>query len=247
MLETRYGSTERQIRNELLDGRLKRGELAFRLSVLRSLYPRLFHDTAVLGVIRLNTKDCDPCKPSLQTLKGRYDLVAQSLSESFNQVTRQTTAEIILKKTIPKLSDCRFIPSVWIGNKNVDVFIPTITGVKTGSKRFCGVAVEVDGTVHDLHAKMLKDNEKEELLTWLNIITLRIGNNDLFTSQALQPFKTSLHFHTADTRAKRRMWQKIYLVTIFMNATEDDIEDLFNIDLYVFRKKFQRVLTGKSL
>ncbi|KHD87422.1 MAG: hypothetical protein OM95_14660 [Bdellovibrio sp. ArHS] len=234
---------EREIAKELCRNRSAKKKDAFRLSVLRSLYPRLFNDSTTIGVLRINLKSY--VHPKHDEICIKYEALNAQLNESFTEQSTPTSSERILRNKLHAVSKCEFLPSIWIGRKNVDLFAPTLSGFNRQLESFCGVAIEVDGPIHDLWPKALKDNHKEELLHWMNILTLRVKNADI-AADRLKFLNTRYYFRPTDTRAKRRIWLKIYLVTIFLNASDQDIESLFQCNLSSLAKEFRHVSTEKK-
>lgn len=237
---------EKQIFREVYQDRPRRN--ALKLSVLRSLYPRLFSDHSAMRIRKIPVSRRLCSLPSKSQLQERYEAIRDKLNITYAKVTERTSAEQIFESKIRLLSKSQLYSSVWIGNKNIDLFLPTVAGYRHArGRRFTGAAIEVDGDVHSLWAKIYKDNDKEELLSWLGITTLRIQNIRVKSKQSLEPYITSFHFRPADTRANRRMWLKIYLVTIFLNASDKEIEALFRCDLFKLAKEFKKASKEKAL
>lgn len=240
-------SIEKRISVELYDDRSTRWETSFRLSSLKTLYPRLFNCNSSLGIFDFQIASGVYTLPTLDVLVARYGSATTLRSISHRKIVEKTFAEIELYKAITSFSQTQVCPSVWIGNKNIDLFMPTLEGFVIGKgRRFHGVAIEVDGGVHNLRSKSYKDNDKEEFLHWMDILTIRIQNTQVLTKNALESLFQSYYFRPADTRAKRRMWKKIYLVTLFLGSSEEELEELFGCNFNHLRKNFHRALTEKK-
>ena len=101
-------------------------------------------------------------------LHEAYQKVTRSLNKTYEAETIRTRAERYLHQLLRESTGEDIKASMWIGNHCVDLFIPRI-----------GLAIEVDGDIHDNEMKMRKDELKEEFLAKLGIMVWHINNNEI--------------------------------------------------------------------
>ena len=134
---------------------------------------------------------------------------------------KYNTFEICIISEINKRTKLKSKKSFWIGNKNIDLFFYQIKS--KSHKGFAGLAIESNGPIHNLEAKMGKDNIKENLLASIGIITLSIDTNDKnFLISKI--FKELRHFNRLDTRGRQRLLKKIYIITILFNSNDSELK-----------------------
>jgi very-short-patch-repair endonuclease len=159
--------------------------------------------------------------PSLNDLR-LYELLHddyQKLSKDIKSRRFQaikTTAERDLLLSIEQFSNnSPFKSQVCIGPFIVDLFSPLIGSSKTQySPGFQGLAVEVDGDVHFYEDKQKKDDLLEDALMSQRILVDRVPNKEIREARTLRRLlSTEDNRKRLDTRARMRVWGRIYLIT----------------------------------
>lgn len=185
----------------------------------------------------------EPLKKSLPTqlIKESYLTLCRELEKQHPQENTRTLKELELEKAIKKRTAIKIHHSIWIGKRNIDLFIPSICSrSEPHSKRnFRGLAIEVDGDFHNHSSKMNRYNNKYNLLHRLNISLYTIENCDL-KHPNVQGFLDSLKtLPRLDCRGRERVMRNIYLITLAkhidspcvnMRLSEDQMNLIRNIN-----------------
>jgi len=177
----------------------------------------------------------------LRDLKRYYDQVCEKLDkdekEKYRQSSRTLKEEEVFKK-IKESTKLSVLRSVWIGKRNVDFFIPYLSGKKEyGIRGYTGLVIEVNGDYHYHYGKMKKDNAIYEDLHSLNI-GLYILENANINQYHFRNLLNQLHrLPKIDYRAKCRLMRNLYLKTILDN--EDLIERYELSEIKVFIQLFK--------
>ncbi len=97
-----------------------------------------------------------------------------------------------------------------------------------GEGRFKGVAIEVDGAIHNVTSKMKIDSFKEKGLNDLKIGLWRFTNYHVFSKSGL-PTKLSLGnaYVRLCSHDRKRLWSRIYLLTIIYHGGDDVLKAYF--------------------
>jgi hypothetical protein len=90
-----------------------------------------------------------------------------------------------------------------------------------------GLAIEVDGDIHNDEAKMKKDELKVRSLAALGIGTLSIANWDFHESVVQHVQRNIGSLKPLESRERRRLWKRIYLFTLAMNLNDREFFRLF--------------------
>ncbi|WP_413570437.1 DUF559 domain-containing protein [Bdellovibrio sp. HCB117] len=122
-------------------------------------------------------------------------------------------------------------PQAWIGNLCVDLFTPALGRRPPDYRRGFlekGVAIEIDGAIHNSELKMKKDAHKEKSLSDLNIQLWRFTNEQVFRNVGL-PKKHDLSedFGRLSTQERKRLWGKIQLMTLLYHESLNVIARYF--------------------
>lgn len=154
----------------------------------------------------------------LLELRTLYTVLCEFVSMEYFDPMIQTESEDRIYGLIKKNTKLEVLRSVWIGNMNIDLFIPSVRsvpGMNNGNGRSLkGIAIEVDGCIHNKIFKMKKDNKKYETLHGLSIGTLSVENQD-FKNETVQNLISNLkNLKKLDTRAKKRLMRNIYYTTL---------------------------------
>lgn len=151
-------------------------------------------------------------------LEHCYAELVQVLNKKYKPELQRTYFEDVLYKLIKGTTRLEIHRSFWIGRRNIDIFIPAVKANKLTEKvqnfKFNGIAIEVDGGIHNEYFKMKKDQSKLEFLHSLSICSIIIENQDIN-----HPLVKELLFHLSeyrnkDFRSKQRLLRNIYLKTL---------------------------------
>ena len=217
---------DRDLKAESCRVKSNRFEMQKRLSRLNQLKSRLFplikrtQDLENLGTVDLNDS-----RVHMEIL-NQYEMTTYWLNHVKSKAIHRTTTENSVMDQIIKCTNLTCIPSVWIGLFNYDIFVPGFgkgDDRKNGNFSPQGMAIEVNGPVHDREGKQVKDELKSELLRVLGIQQFVI-NNDECREKTVKNIIGNLankNFHL-DFRAKKRVWMRVHLATISTNL--DDLE-----------------------
>ena len=132
-----------------------------------------------------------------------------------------------------KHTKLKILTSFWIGTRNIDIFIPGVRNRDDPHKEkriMNGLAIELDGQIHNQIRKGKRDNHKQSILHKLNIGCLVIENEDIRKiniNTFLYRLSTLVRL---DFRGKRRLMRNIYLETLFTKPRLAIIEKNFGKD-----------------
>lgn len=183
------------------------------------------------------------CFLPYEQIERTYNALVQYLNKDLPKETTKTLKEDQVYGLIRKRTHMKVLRSIWIKKRNIDLFIPGLYGASKviGQTSFKGLAIEVDGDVHNLQSKMNKDNSKYGQLHDLGIALYTIENHDLY-----QPsFRTFLaHLPTLpqlDTRGRKRVMRNIYLATLAAHQKE------FPLDQYLLTRQIELIQEAGGL
>jgi len=146
------------------------------------------------------------------SLKNAYNELSIILNKKFRPEIHRTSNEFYLYSKLSKEIKFKIMHSVWIGNRNIDFFIP-----KVKLSNHSGLVIEVDGEVHLKEFKMKKDFAKFNQLEKLNLEVYRLMNGEInhpITIELISKIKKS---YSSDTRSFNRLMRRIYIFTIVSN------------------------------
>jgi len=176
---------------------------------------RILSDT--LSMNSASWKYCDTSE-----LRRRYESICKELNRRHPLAACRTAAEVKVMKLIRSHTKIQVIPSMWVGNVNLDLFIPAITIGTT-----IGLAIELDGRVHDRELKSRKDAHKISYLADIGIGVSVIENSDL-SHPTVQAMLSKLKVMKRGCSRKRKLlWRRIYLETILCHSTRSELTELF--------------------
>lgn len=152
-------------------------------------------------------------------LERTYITLCHALNSKYGVETSQTHAEDVIYNNIKKVCRLEVIRSMWIGNLNIDMFIPSIKSEADGdsnlTKRvFRGLALEIDGDIHNTQFKMKKDQHKYKALDSMSICLFVIENTDINHIVVKNMINNLNTLKRLDTRARKRLLRNIYIHTI---------------------------------
>lgn len=159
-------------------------------------------------------------------LKLRYEELVKKLNLRSKENER-TFSDRIFHKKVKFYSGKRVMQSVWIGLQCIDFFIPNIRSLHISNPTMRGLAIEVDGDVHNYESKMRKDELKGNSLFMLGIGHTSVPNWEV-SHPAVRAFLNSLNtLKGLDSRERRRLWRRIYLITLALHLPKAEFFSIF--------------------
>lgn len=142
--------------------------------------------------------------------------LVKHLNEKYQSERCKTRHEDMINEMLQAHTKLKYFRSFWIRKRNVDFFIPSISGSdkELSIKGYKGLAIEVDGGIHNSQAKMNKDNSKYQQLHRLQIALYTVENDD-FKEIPFKQFIMRLRTQQRlDSRARKRVLRNVYLATL---------------------------------
>jgi len=193
--------------------------------LLKKAYPRMFN------LLEVETTQAQPQRPEFEELQRLYWELSAHLNKTNPQV-QQTRAEIAHWKRLKSKTGKKIMPSFWIGTGCVDLFIPNIRAPKLDKSKPAGsgLAIEIDGDVHNLETKMLKDESKSRQLQILKVMKMSQSNWDI-NSESFKSFCLRINnLSSLSYSERRRMRVKIFAFTLACHFSEDKFRRVFTIN-----------------
>ena len=123
----------------------------------------------------------------------------------------------------------------------IDVFVPNICASAlpqfSNQRTMKGLALEIDGPIHDNQLKMKKDISKYQLLHQLGIGVVVIENRESRERTVLKLIEGLRSTPKLDSRARKRLWVRIYLNTILYHCDDQTLERLWGKEFFNLQKK----------
>lgn len=175
-------------------------------------------------------------RPATKALGDGFSLLSRQLNDLHPEWANRTPTERAVLEAITRATGLQFMVSLWIANRNIDLFCPAIGSLyqycQKGQKidhtpRMRGLAIEVDGKVHDRELKMKKDNSKLDLLSELGIGCIVIENLDIHSPTVQQLIQNLKNTPRLDTRARERLMRRIYVATLAYHASDEVMASLY--------------------
>ncbi len=175
-------------------------------------------------------------RPTQELLKQQYDALQVQVNRQYPDAAIRTVAERAVLDKVRCATNLLFYKSIWIGNRNVDLFCPAIGSLhppvlkgqkiaRTSAMR--GLVIEIDGTIHDRELKMKKDTSKYKLLHELGIGLTVIHNDSINEVGVNNLIKGLMQRPRLDSRARRRILRKIYVATLAYHASDKVLVSLY--------------------
>ena len=152
-----------------------------------------------------------------EELREHYLALSDLLSSTHSGENNVTRFESELKCRIREKTRLKFEKSIWIGRRNIDLFSFAIKGFSLEGKVSKGLAIEVDGGIHNIEFKMKKDQSKYKGLYSLGIAVSVIENHDLNHPCVVALIEGLKSCKRLDTRARDRLRRNIYIYTLVQN------------------------------
>lgn len=165
---------------------------------------------------------------SYESLEKCYLKLCVELGKEKGVEESRTVSEKKVFAVLKSATNLKFFRSLWIGNRNIDLFFPCL-GEK-GEKGFKGLAIEVDGGIHNEEFKMTKDNHKYELLHKLRIALYTIENDDLSEESFINFIKNLKLLYRLDSRGRKRVMRNVFLYTISSHLNHIVVKDHFKAE-----------------
>lgn len=146
-----------------------------------------------------------------------YQEITRLLNIHYKIETIQTKYEDYFLERLRLYTKLKAFRSVWIGSRCIDIFIPSLTGANTSENKMKGLAIELDGKVHNQYDKMIKDEHLGDYLSSLGIAHMSIENSDIRNSNIVSFLETLPSLNRLDSRARNRLWRTIHIETIRKN------------------------------
>ncbi len=166
----------------------------------------------------------------LKSINFSYPVIREShlrlqemLKRRFPAASARTPHELRAMAILRDNTSLEILQSVWIGNGCVDLFLPAVGGKLHKKPRMRGLAIEINGPVHDFEPKMNRDTHKRDVLAELGIGTKSIGNNELRLAQTIDELIEIVSAPRLDSRARRRLWRDIYIVTLIHHGSIEEV------------------------
>lgn len=172
-----------------------------------------------------------------------YMEVEGMLNQLYPEALDRTRSEIKVELAVSSFTKLQILKNYWIGNCNVDVFIPALSGdYINGRKGYSGLAIEIDGYIHDKEFKIKKDLHKIDRLKDFGILVYSLKNEDIESPQFISLLRNINQLKTIDSRRKKRMFRNIYVYTIFVHRElmPDRIQEVLGPKGYEFFIQLER-------
>ena len=193
-----------------------------RLACLDELYPKQFEfPNWVQGELRK-----DLVRPSFETLHRLYWELVQKKERNSREHLR-THKERAFVENLRTFNAKTILHSVWIGNHCMDIFVPNVRSALGDGRRMRGLVFEIDGDVHFYEDKMRKDEIKSDILKMIGIGETAIPNWQ-FGEKTIKAIQAGLNgLRPLDSRERRRLWRRIYLLTIAIQMNDKCFYEVF--------------------
>lgn len=188
-------------------------------------------------ILRMSCRRIDKSeKPSSHSLQSHYDKLVKTLNEQYPDSYR-TTAEKYFLDNLKSKSRLKLDRSFWIGNRNVDLFTPSVkTLPDKESKQSKGVVIEIDGPIHNKKFKICRDEHLGGFLKNFSLPIMSVPNHELhqpviinFVNKLSKLPKTN-HFERSS------LYRDIFWKTILTFVSDRELSSIlkFKIDETIF-------------
>lgn len=165
-----------------------------------------------------------------------YEDVSQNLNACYSSENDVCPTERILINKILAQTNTKLIRNMWIGRRNIDLFLPQLA-----HGQFEGIAIELNGKIHNSEFKMKKDNFKNKALEDIFLLPISIDVNDLNHPHTSQIINMISRLKKLNKTQEERVLRRIYTKTILANRTNEELFQLFDSNeaqhLLAFRQK----------
>lgn len=198
------------------------------ISILRAYAPRLpIRVSNGLKKIDLLKHNATGDLIGTGLIKEQYEKVTDKRERLEGRAYR-TGKEWQFEYFFKSLTGIKPVPSCWIGPFCVDFFLPQLGG-RWKHLKWQGLAIEIDGGIHNQEAKIKKDTYKSERLLDMGIYVMTILNKDVGKIKIADLLQQLDRTVPLDWRAQQRIMTKIRLLTIFALSPFHEIDWFFNV------------------
>lgn len=151
-------------------------------------------------------------------LQAIYLSTIKRIGAENRQITIRTHSELVIHSYIAKTTRLTILPGFWIGKSCFDFFVPSIGGdLVNGKRSMRGLAIEIDGLVHQYEGKMKKDEHKITMLGKLGIGLLNIENCDIHSPAIAKLISSIQTMPRLSFRSRQSVLRKVYAHTLIVN------------------------------
>lgn len=170
-------------------------------------------------------------KIDFDELEDLYCQICGRLNEKYASTIYKTATEIKVTEFLQRLK-VPYEQQRWIGNRCVDIFLPWIGGNNSlANRKMFGLAIELNGKIHNSQIKMKKDESLGDYLNEISIGVSSIENSDVRLWELLSEIKNySIKKARLDYRAIKRVNTRVYLETILHHATDSEFNSILTVN-----------------
>lgn len=161
-----------------------------------------------------------------ETLYQGYSEVLKNLNEVYRNENDVSSQERVFLSMFSSFSKLVPIRNMWIGRRNIDFLFPQLK-LTLNDKTYLGIAIEINGGIHNSEFKMKKDTFKDKALLEINIFPISL-DTDIPYNNGLKILESVSQYQSSDSRGRKRVLRKIYIKTILANRTNDQLFELFS-------------------
>lgn len=171
-------------------------------------------------------------------LQSRYFELCDVLNVSQKDISMRTFAEDRVLADLRRYTKLEIKRSMWIGPHSIDLFLPSIVGGNLNDAiKSHGLAIEVDGDVHNWESKIKKDHQKIHNIKKLGIAVCSILNEDSKEHTYRSILEHIGKCKRLDSRGKKRLLRNIYIYTMSVHLGDEEIVNTFGEEsLWLFQK-----------
>ncbi|MEI6093579.1 MAG: hypothetical protein WCQ47_07885 [bacterium] len=154
------------------------------------------------------------------SLNKAYWALSGVLNKKYVLEAKKTSFERDMAGKVRHYTRTKFYQSIWISNHNIDLFFPQLR-----------LAIEINGGIHNNEIKMRKGELKDATLQTLKIRVANIDNENTnkLTYEIIGHIK-SKNIKPIGTLNIRRLWSKIFTVTLARHHSIAELSEIFGYD-----------------
>lgn len=160
---------------------------------------------------------------SNEALEAKYLQLVDILNKRYPRSIEQTPFEKYIIKKIRVSTKLQIRRSYWIGPFNFDLFFGQLGELGASSMR--GLAIEVDGSIHDVQIKMSKDQIRYNMLHALKIGLHPVDNREVNSKTESDFISKIKSIRRLDHRARKRLLWDIHLFTLCCHLKDHELAD----------------------
>lgn len=152
-----------------------------------------------------------------EVLRCEYQEIVTLLQIEHPDYLMRTRSEIIFGDLLRKYTNLKIHNTFWIGSYCYDYFIPAL-----------GLAIEIDGKVHDREFKGVRDQEKIKQAGLIGIKIYSVENADFSEATVKSLLAQISKIKRLDSRGRKRLNRNIFLLTILCRYEPKELENKFS-------------------